>query len=190
VFTGFLITPRGVILPPFHHPSGGALGKLEKSMGKKTLTELLRANPWFATLGEPQFEAMLAIASEASWPAKTEIFREGERNENIYLICKGQVAIDISVPMRGRTTLLTLSDGDVFGWSAILPVVRIKTASARTIQDTHAIVFDGVAMEEACKRDHELGYYVFRRLTNVVAARLTATRMQLLDMYATGDQRD
>ena len=30
---------------------------------------------------------------------------------------------------------------------------------------------------------HELGYLVYRRLTNVIAARLTATRLQLLDMY-------
>ncbi len=159
-------------------------------MVDNTLDELLRANPWFAALGEPQFEAMLEIASMATWPAGTLIFREGEPNQNIYLICEGHVALDISIPMRGRATILTLSDGDVFGWSAVLPIVNIKTASARATHDTRAIAFDGIAMQEACERDHELGYHVFRRLTNVVAARLTATRMQLLDMYATGLEGD
>ncbi len=159
-------------------------------MENKSLTELLQANPWFSALGEPQFEAMLAISSEASWPAGTVIFREGEPNQNIYMICEGHVALDIAVPMRGRSTILTLSDGDVFGWSAILPVANIKTASARAIDDTKAIAFDGVGLQEACEQDHELGYHVFRRLTNVVAARLTATRMQLLDMYATGQDGD
>ncbi len=152
------------------------------------LSEILRANPWFAALGEPQFEAMLAIASKAVWPAGTMIFREGDPNQSIYLICDGHVALDISVPMRGRATILTLSEGDVFGWSAILPIVNIKTASARAVCDTQAVAFDGKAMQEACEKDHELGYHVFRRLTNVVAARLTATRMQLLDMYATGKE--
>jgi len=159
-------------------------------MDENTLIEMLRTNPWFAALGKPQFEAMLAIASKATWPTGMVIFREGEPNQNIYLICEGHVALDISVPMRGRATILTLGDGDVFGWSAILPVVNIKTASARAIQETQAIAFDGVGMQEACERDHELGYHVFRRLTNVVAARLTATRMQLLDMYATAKDGD
>jgi CRP-like cAMP-binding protein len=159
-------------------------------MTEKTLHELLSANPWFAALGKPQFDAMLAIASKCIWSAGTEIFREGESNEDIYLICDGQVALDIAVPMRGRATILTLSDGDVFGWSAVLPVVKIRTASARAVHDTVAICFDGTAMQEACAQDHELGYHVFRRLTNVVAARLTATRMQLLDMYATGQEGD
>lgn len=159
-------------------------------MTGKTLEELLRANPWFSALGEPQFDAMLAISSEASWPAGTIIFREGEPNQKMYLICEGHVALDIAVPMRGRVTILTLSDGDVFGWSAVLPVVNIRTASARAIEDTQAIAFDGVGMQEACERNYELGFNVFRRLTNVVAARLAATRMQLLDMYATGSNGD
>jgi CRP/FNR family transcriptional regulator, cyclic AMP receptor protein len=159
-------------------------------MQEITLSDALHENPWFAALDEPQFEAMLAIATEASWPAGTLIFKEGEPNQNIYLVCQGLVALDIHVPMRGRTTILTLNEGDVFGWSAILPVVNIKTASARAMQETRAIAFDGEGMQAACDKDHELGYHVFRRLTNVVAARLTATRMQLLDMYSTGNEGD
>jgi CRP-like cAMP-binding protein len=164
------------------------VGWIGEIMVDKTLHKLLGENPWFAALGEPQFEALLAIASKAVWPAGTEIFREGGHNENIYLICNGQVALDISVPMRGRTTILTLSEGDVFGWSAVLPVVKTRTASARAVHDTLAVAFDGPALLAACEQDHELGYHVFRRLTNVVAARLTATRIQLLDMYATGTE--
>lgn len=158
-------------------------------MTEKSLDELLKTNPWFAALGKPRFEALVAIATKCIWPAGTEIFREGESNHDIYWIYQGQVALDIAVPMRGRVTMLTVGEGDVFGWSAVLPVVKIRTASARAVRDTVAIAFDGPGLEKACEKDHELGYTVFRRLTNVVAARLTATRMQLLDMYATGEER-
>ncbi len=158
-------------------------------MKEKPLNELLKTNPWFAALEEPQFEALVAIATKYVWPAGKEIFREGESNHDIYWIYAGQVALDIAVPMRGRVTMLTLGEGDVFGWSAVLPVVKIRTASARAVQDTLAIAFNGPGLEKACEQDRELGYIVFRRLTNVVAARLTATRMQLLDMYATGEER-
>jgi hypothetical protein len=35
-----------------------------------------------------------------------------------------------------------------------------------------------------CEEDHDFGYYVMRRLANLVAGRLLTTRLQLLDMFA------
>jgi CRP/FNR family transcriptional regulator, cyclic AMP receptor protein len=96
------------------------------------------------------------------------------------------VALDIYVPARGRMTILTVGPGEIFGWSALLPIIEIRTASARTLQKTTAVAFDSPALRALCEEDHELGFLVYRRLANVVAARLTATRLQLLDMYATG----
>jgi hypothetical protein len=35
-----------------------------------------------------------------------------------------------------------------------------------------------------CDEDHDFGYFVMRRLVNVVAGRLLTGRLQLLDMFA------
>lgn len=155
-------------------------------MNEQALSQVLKANPWFERLSENHLTKFNEISYLTSWEADKLIFREGDRDHNLYMIMEGRVALDISVPTRGRVTILTLGKDDVFGWSAVLPVEMIRTASARTILKTDAIVFDAVALREACDQDHELGYLVYRRLTNVIAGRLSATRLQLVDMYALG----
>lgn len=157
-------------------------------MDKEILRNIMCANPWFERLSEKHLELFISISTLSSWTAGKMIFKEGDRDHGLYLLLSGRVALDISVPTRGRVTILTLSRNEIFGWSAVLPVEMIRTASARTILDSEAIVFNATALREACDQDHELGYIVYRRLTNVIAGRLMATRLQLLDMYAHGEE--
>ena len=152
-------------------------------MTKQSVPKILKSNPWFDGLSDDHFKSLVSIAKEVRWPAGTVIFREGEIATYLYLIIKGHVALEMNVPSRGKKTILTVGRDDVFGWSSVVPVVGIKTTSARSIQDTHAIGFDAHALRKLCELNHELGYLVYRRLTNVIAARLSATRLQLLDMY-------
>jgi CRP/FNR family transcriptional regulator, cyclic AMP receptor protein len=152
-----------------------------------SLREKLKTNPWFGMLTEPHLQKLVDIASEKQWRAGESIFREGETDPCLYFVLAGRVALDIYVPTRGRVTFLTVAEDEIFGWSAMLPVVGIKTASGRALQETTAVAFNATALRQACEEDHDLGYHVYRRLTNVIAARLTAARLQLLDMYATSN---
>ena len=43
--------------------------------------------------------------------------------------------------------------------------------------------FDAEWLREKCAQDQELGYLVFKQLLTVLANRLAATRLQLLDIY-------
>ncbi len=155
-------------------------------METKSVAEILEANPWFASLSPPHFEKMVTIAAKMAWPAGQTIFREGQQGDYMYLIIEGQVALDIYAPNKGRLTILTLGPNEVFGWSAVVPFTQMRTAAARTIKPTRAIGLDSAALRAACEEDHELGYLVYRRLTNIIAGRLTATRLQLLDVYGDG----
>jgi CRP/FNR family transcriptional regulator, cyclic AMP receptor protein len=153
---------------------------------KDGVKQILERNPWFARLNEAHLTKLASTAEEVRWPAGQIIFREGEKDHRFYLVLAGRVALDIYVPVRGRVTILTVGPDELFGWSAMLPVIEIRTAGARTLQETTAVAFHAATLRILCEEDHDLGYLVYRRLTNVVAARLTATRLQLLDMYATG----
>ncbi len=127
---------------------------------------------------------MLAIAGLAEWIEGQTIFAEGDQDARLYLVLEGRVAIEKYVPGRGRVTLLTLGPSEIFGWSAVVPVIGTRTATARAVAPTRAVTFDSAALQQICDEDHDLGYLVFRRLTNVIAGRLSATRLQLLDMYS------
>ena len=158
-------------------------------MTKETIAGILGANPWFQSLAPPQFQTLVDIASEMSWEARQTIFRENQQAAYLYLILEGQVALEMYMPGAGRITILTLGPADIFGWSAVTPVVGTRTASVRTVHPTRVIAFDSQKLRDACEADHDLGFHVYRRLTNVVVGRLTAARLQLLDMYAQNKER-
>ncbi len=101
----------------------------------------------------------------------------------------GLVALETYIPNRGRATIQTLGPHDILGWSAAVPQVQKKTASARTLLATHALAIDAAALYDACEQDHDLGYYVYRALAVVIASRLKATRLQLLDIFSIGERR-
>jgi CRP-like cAMP-binding protein len=153
-------------------------------MAREELTDILSQNPWFQSLKPDHFEKLLSICTLDTWAEGQKIFAEGDQGNHLYLILEGRVALEKYTPGRGRTTILTLDPSEIFGWSAVVPVVGTRTATARATAPTRAVAFDSVALRQACDEDHDLGYLVYRRLTNIIAGRLSATRLQLLDMYA------
>ena len=86
------------------------------------------------------------------------------------------------VPHRGLITVQTVREGDVLGWSWLFPPYRWHFG-ARTLQTTRALAFDGKCLRGKCENDHDLGYELFRRFSQVITERLEATRLQLLDLY-------
>ncbi len=129
-----------------------------------------------------QLDRIAGIASPVRWDAGETVFREGDPDSLLYVVREGRVAIEVAVPGRGRVTILTVGPGEVFGWSALFHP-RPKTASARTVEATTAIALDAPGLQELCDADTRLGYVLARRILDVVAERLKATRMQLLDIY-------
>jgi CRP-like cAMP-binding protein len=153
-------------------------------MSTETLAEILNQNPWFHNLEPDHFQKLLAIAKLEEWSENQIIFAEGALEAKLYLILEGRVAIEEYVPGHGRVTLLTLGPSELFGWSAVIPVIGTRTATTRAVDPTRTVTFDSAALERVCDEDHDLGYLVYRRLTNIIAGRLSATRLQLLDMYS------
>lgn len=123
------------------------------------------------------------LTQQENYPAGSVIFRESEKDDNIHLIVTGRVGLEMSVPARGKIRLLTLSEGDLLGWS---PMVgnREMTATAVALSDTRLLTISGPSLLALCERNHEVGYAVMRRLAWALSRRLTATRLQLLDLYS------
>jgi CRP/FNR family cyclic AMP-dependent transcriptional regulator len=148
------------------------------------LNDLLQKNPWFQSLKPHHFQKMSEIAAIVDWSEGEIAFSEGDLVDHLFLLVEGRIALEIYVPDRGRRTILTIGPDEVFGWSSVTPILRTRMASARASMPTRAIAFDSQALTKACEEDHDLGFYVYRRLTNIIAGRLSATRLQLIDIYA------
>jgi len=151
---------------------------------KKELVKALQAIPWFSLMLEDHFNKMVNIGKICIFEPGQVIFHEGDKEDYLYVVLEGRVAIEMTVPGRGRVRILTADAMDVVGWSSVTPVVRQRTAGARAVLHSRLAAFDARELYIFCEEDHDFGYYVMRRLANVVAGRLMTTRLQLLDMFA------
>ena len=76
----------------------------------------------------------------------------------------------------------TIDEGDVLGWSWLFPPY-VWHFDVKAVELTRAIAMDGECLRNKCEEDHELGYEIMKRFSHVMVNRLSATRLQLLDIY-------
>ena len=132
-------------------------------------------------------EKLFALAEGFQFKAGQDIFHEGASSLYLYIIKTGRVAVELHVPSQGRRTIYTASTGDVFNWSAVVEP-RLATASVRAVEDTEALGLKGGALMDACREDGELGFELYRAITEVIAARLIGTRLQLLNIFSVDEE--
>jgi CRP-like cAMP-binding protein len=125
---------------------------------------------------------MAGCASNVRFAASADLFREGERADQFYLLRHGRVALQVFVPGQGRITIETLQAGDVLGWSWLFPPY-LWHFDAQALELTRALAFDGECLRAKCDEDHDLGYTLMQRFARIMMQRLHATRLQLLDVY-------
>jgi CRP/FNR family cyclic AMP-dependent transcriptional regulator len=130
-------------------------------------------------------EKVFAEAEMIKYKAGTTILREGDHSKYLFIIKGGQVVLEITVPPKGRRSILTVGPGELFSWSALVEP-RIENASARASVDTEAKRVDGVTLMKLCEESSSLGFEVYRTLAKVISSRLIATRLQFLDVFQVG----
>jgi len=145
----------------------------------------LKQVPWFAELKQDHLKRMSAITTLHTFKAGQTIFREGDREDYLYVVQDGRVALDMYVPSRGKVLIYTAEQWDIFGWSSVTPDVHQRTAGAIAVLESRVLCVEAEKLRRLCEVDHDLGYLVMRRLADIVASRLMVTRLQLLDMFAT-----
>ncbi|MFA1542845.1 cyclic nucleotide-binding domain-containing protein [Actinomadura monticuli] len=119
-------------------------------------------------------------ARAAEFPAGRRIIAESEPAERFWLVRDGSVALDLRVPERGPVVVDTLGPGAALGWSWLFRPYRWRFG-ATALTDVRAIEFDGRLIRTLCAVDPSLGYELTRRFTELIADRLQAAQLRLLD---------
>ncbi len=143
---------------------------------------ILPEQPFFKDMDPQLLDIIAGCASNVRFAADDWIFQEGENAAQFYLIRHGKVALKAFVPGRGEVTIETIGEGEVLGWSWLFPPYRWHF-SARALELTRAIAFDGVCLRTKAEANHDLGYELLKRFSQTIIERLQATRLQLLDVY-------
>lgn len=151
---------------------------------KASLVQSLKSIPWFYDLKTASFERLCGISHLKDLNAGETLFQEGERAVEFYVLLEGRITEEARVPHHGCLSVFIAEPLDVCGWESLTAFVRLRTANAYAASDCRLIAFDGEALRRLCDEDHELGFVINRRLTNIIASRMLTSRLHLYDLIA------
>jgi CRP/FNR family cyclic AMP-dependent transcriptional regulator len=149
----------------------------------ENLERIIAEHSFFADLDSEFTRLMVGCASNVRFSRGDYIFREGDPAETFYLMREGKVAVEVFAPQHQPIIVATLREGEILGWSWLLPPYQWKH-QARATENVRAIALDGKCLRAKCEENHDLGYEILKRFARIIEERLEATRMQLLDVYS------
>jgi len=147
-------------------------------------SDLLARWPFFAGLEERVLGALAARACQRHFAEGETIFRQGEPATMLYLLLDGWVDLTVDCDAQGmrRELLMTLTQGEVFGWSAVVEPY-VYTASAQCATPVTALAFSSRDLLALFASDAQLCYILMNRICRVIAGRLETTRAQLVGLF-------
>jgi CRP/FNR family cyclic AMP-dependent transcriptional regulator len=149
----------------------------------ETLEPILAQHPFLQGLDPAMLSLIVGCASNVRFDADQLLFEEGDEATQFFIIRSGKVAIEMIVPGRGAVTIQTLGEGDILGWSWLLPPY-LWHFTARAAELTRAIALDGTCLRTKCEKDAPLGYELLKRFAGILEDRVESMRLQLLDIYS------
>jgi len=152
----------------------------------KSVEQMLAEHPFVAGLSPAQIKLLAHGAAEARYDEDEVLFHEHEEALNFYLLVEGSVAIRIHVPHLGPIPIQTITAGQVLGWSWLIPPYKWQF-DARAFTQVTAVLIKADYLRGLFDQNPELGYQFLKRINHVLAERLQATRLQLLDVYQTAN---
>jgi len=146
------------------------------------LDTLLLEHPFFQGMDPEACSRLSKCAQKNVYDAGEYIIREGEVADRFFLVRHGRVAIELHSPGKAPMVIATIDGGEMFGWSWVSPPYK-WSFSARAVQLTRLLSLDAKCIVALMEDDKTLGYDFYKRLMPVISERLSATRIQLTNIY-------
>ena len=147
----------------------------------QTVESVIADHPFVRGLRPEHLKVLADNAMRMHYDEGQMIFREGEPANRFYLIERGHISLESYRRDEPAVNIQKIGPGDVLGWSWLFPPYYWHF-DARTLEPTTAIFLYGTRLRELCEEDHDLGYELMKRMTQIVIQRLQATRKELLEL--------
>lgn len=148
-----------------------------------TIAPILAEHPFFEGLSPAHIDIIAGCAKNVRFLSGEVLCREGDGADRLWVVRQGHVAVETHAPQTGPIVIATVGEGEILGWSWLLPPYLWRF-QARAVELTRAIELDAFCLRTKCEADHDLGYEILKRFADVIAQRLDAARLQLVDLYA------
>ena len=147
-----------------------------------TIAQYLPDHEFFTGLDTAATDLLAGCAADNDVRSGELLFRAGDPANHFYLIRRGRVAIEVPTPGGRPMVLDTFEDGDVVGWSWVVPPY-LWTFDGRSSVDTSVVAFDAACLRGKYLANPMLGYDLMQRFVQLMNHRLLSARIRLLDLY-------
>jgi CRP/FNR family transcriptional regulator, cyclic AMP receptor protein len=150
-------------------------------MKTQSIAQSLLRLPFFTDMSREHLEFVSGCATHVRMKGGQLVLTQGRKCDRFYLIRSGAVALELHAANR-TLEIMTVGENDIIGWSWMVPPYTYHY-DGRAINDVSLVGFDADCVRQKCDADPVFGYDMYKRFSSLIADRLMATRMQLLDVY-------
>jgi CRP-like cAMP-binding protein len=155
----------------------------------RTVRDYLYSISFFEGMEEHHIELISGCGKLVSIKQGEFLLKEGDKAEVFYFIREGEASVESYIPGQGAKSMMSVGKGGIVGYSWLFEPYRVSF-DVRATSDIRAIQMDGACLRGKSERDHELGYHLMKRITQVVLSRLQASRRQVVDVYERMERKD
>jgi CRP-like cAMP-binding protein len=161
-----------------------------------TFLPTLRYADIFYGLRTDQLERIVTICTELSPEKDTVLFEENSPGDEMYIVARGAVEIQVDPAMlglntsTGPTTIATLRKGQVFG-EVVMVDQGLRSASAKVAApNTQLLVIKRGDLISLCEQDYELGYMLMRNVAADLAFKIRGADLMVREqlLWRPGNQ--
>jgi CRP-like cAMP-binding protein len=151
---------------------------------ERKFQDLLRGHPFLFSMQPSHLKILAETARISDLQAGDILFRQGDPANRLFLICSGKIELEAacSHPCGATVNVETLGQGEVLGWSWLIPPFSWNL-QARAIEATKVIVVESAHLLAACEEDAEFGCELMKRIAQVMAHRFQSLRKQLVEEH-------
>jgi CRP/FNR family cyclic AMP-dependent transcriptional regulator len=144
----------------------------------------LKEFAFFKGFSDQELEKLAAVATEEIYDAGTQMYKNGDPARGLFLIREGKVVLVMDGYLGPhkpsmQVTVDVVTKGESMGWSAVVEPY-IYTLGALCIDRAKVIALDAPGLRRIMDEDTCLGYRIMKATAQVIANRLTHTRIILV----------
>lgn len=149
----------------------------------KVETEDLKRIRFFEKYSDEQLRTIAAISSISEFKVKEIIFEQYDELSEVYVLLSGSLSLGISLPKEKRIHLGTITEGQLFSWSAVFQPY-ISTAWVMAVTPARVIAIDAKMLNAEIERDCDFGFKTMSKIAQTISQRLSDTRFQLMNQLS------
>jgi CRP-like cAMP-binding protein len=137
---------------------------------------ILNGSEFFRELDRAHLEKVATLCQMRAFRPGETVFRQGDFDENLYIVADGQVSLERLVDLRARqgsVMVAMLGKGRVFGcWSTLLDEPRHLMSSAACQKPTRLLVLRGTDLRKMMQENRALGFTILEKLCFLLRDRI------------------